>query len=42
MNYAGTEWVRLDWYLKGRRVQFSVVAAAYDRLVREGVIIEKA
>lgn len=42
VNYAGTEWVRLDWYLKGRRVQFSVVAAAYDRLVREGVIIEKA
>lgn len=37
-NYAGTRWLRLDWYLSGRRVAFSVVAAAYDTLVREGTI----
>ena len=42
-NYGGTTWVRLDWFLRGRRVAFSVVAAAYDQLVREGTIIpEKA
>ena len=39
-NYGGTTWVRLDWFLSGRRVAFSVIAAAYDALVREGVIVE--
>ena len=37
-NYARTVWVRLDWFLEGRRVPFNTIAAAYDRLVREGVI----
>lgn len=37
-NYAGSEWLRLDWYLRGRRVAFNVIAGAYDQLIREGVI----
>lgn len=40
-NYGGTTWVRLDWYLRGERTAFSVIAAAYDQLVREGVIVEE-
>jgi hypothetical protein len=40
-NYAGTVWVRLDWHMNGRRVPFNTIAAAYDKLVREGSIIEE-
>lgn len=39
-NYAGSRWIRLDWYLRGRRTPFSIIAAAYDTLVREGTIKE--
>jgi hypothetical protein len=39
-NYAGTTWVRIDWFLSGNRVPFSTVAAAYQTLVDEGVIVE--
>jgi hypothetical protein len=42
VNYAGTQWMRLDWFLNDRRVPFSVIAAAHDQLVREGVIKEEA
>jgi hypothetical protein len=41
-NYGGTSWVRLDWYLRGKRTPFSIIAAAYDALVREGSIKEDA
>jgi hypothetical protein len=41
-NYGGTTWVRLDWFLSGKRTAFSVIAAAYDQLVREGSILEVA
>jgi hypothetical protein len=41
-NYGGTTWVRLDWYLRGKRTPLSVIAAAYDQLVREGTIKEGA
>jgi hypothetical protein len=39
-NYGGAQWVRLDWYLSGKRTAFSVIAAAYAKLVEEGVIVE--
>jgi len=42
MNYARTTWVRFDWYLRGNRVPFSIIAAAYEQLVREGTIVEEA
>ncbi|HEY1878448.1 MAG TPA: hypothetical protein VGG68_00800 [Caulobacteraceae bacterium] len=41
-NHGGTVWVRLDWYLRGERTAFSIIAAAYDQLVREGAIKEDA
>lgn len=37
-NEAGTVWVRMDWYFHGRRTSQNVILAAYDTLVREGVI----
>lgn len=40
-NYGGTTWVRMDWYYRGERTAFSIIAAAYDALVREGVIVEE-
>ena len=39
-NYGGTTWVRIDWFLRGERVPFNTIAAAYQRLVDEGVIAE--
>jgi len=41
VNYAGTTWLRLDWYLRGQRVPFNTIAAAYEQLVREGTIVEE-
>jgi hypothetical protein len=41
-NYAGTRWVRMDWFLSGNKVAFNIIAAAYDKLVREGTIVEEA
>lgn len=40
-NEGGTTWVRVDYYLRGRRTAFAVIAAAYDALVRDGTIVEE-
>ena len=29
-NYHGTHWVRIDWFLRGRKTPFNVIAAAVD------------
>jgi hypothetical protein len=29
-NQHGTEWIRIDWFLNGRRTAFNVIAAAWE------------
>lgn len=30
MNYFGTSWVRIDWYLNGRKTSFNMIMAAIE------------
>lgn len=35
-NYFGTTWVRIDWYLSGRRTPFNMIMAAAEEFIQKG------
>lgn len=39
-NLHGTQYTRPIWYLNGQVTRFNVIAAAYQKLVDDGVIVE--